>query len=39
MIHLCNGTLHNSEKLTSLNNMDESCKMEQKKPDSQENIL
>ena len=39
MIHLCNATLCNSEKLTLLNNMDESCKMEQKKPDSQENML
>ena len=39
MIHLCNGTLCNSEKLTLLNNMDEPCKMEQKKPDSQENML
>ena len=38
MIHLRNGTLRNSEKLTLLN-VDTSCKTEQNKPDSQENIL
>ena len=38
-VHSHNGTLHNNEKLISFNDMHESCKVEQKKLDSKENIL